>query len=1186
MRFSKLELKGFKSFANDTVLYFNEQITGIVGPNGSGKSNIVDAIRWVLGEQKSAELRSDKSTNVIFNGSKNKKAAPYAKVSLVFENSRSILPIEFPEVAISREVYQNGDSVYKINNTVCRLKDITGLFADTGVGSNTYAIIGFGMVEELLNNRDNHRRSMLEQTAGISKFKIRKKESLSKLNSTLEDLEQVSNLLAEVESNMAIFKKQAKRAEKFNFIRKEYQEVSLLVYLNRTQTIQHDLTGLKKALDESMQHYLDLERNITTQETLLETEKNTHLLEETKISELQRDLNSVSEKIKSLENRKALNLQRITFTNQQSEKAKSEIELAHKDLTKSQSDLEQKILLSPALEATVKGLNEKSKSLDEQRRIKLEYISGLDVNIKPVIEAYELTRRKILELEKQIAQDQGTIAGYLSNQEKNLQKIANLKVAIQLNETAMDSLNTEYIKAKSALEEEKSILEQRNISLSAKKEELEILEKSQNALKLKINTSHHESKTIRSLIANMEGFPEAVRFIHSLFTNGNEFPILAEVINTEEQFRPLVENFLSTKLSAYVVNTYLEAIRFIQQLEGAGKGRTGFYILEDYNNEIFTPEIKNGITASSVIECSPLYQPLITSLFSQTYFVDSISKEIIEMVKANPDMTCIALDGTAFTSRGFISGGSKSLEEGHMVGRKKRLEKIEIELIKLESTFKANEKTYYELNNEIKTLSNTIKDHSLNNLEEKLRIAEKRLYEQQLALDNNKQQLVISETDISESNEKLVNLNLRIADQNKEKKRLSEQLSQEEAALNNEKSLQSEANSSLKELDDHIKIVAIENLKASHELENLQKDIHLLSDQVRKTKDNISVNETLISNVIIEVSQLSNSIQELEDQVVAVNAEMQTKEKDFTDIEKVYYEKRKKISEYEDQLRKLNRNRNDQNALINELKSKLQTTEFEVQRLKENYSLEFGELPDATPVDNSAIDVDINEISRKQQSLKINLANFGEINPLALQAYEEIKLRHQEICSQRDDILLAKESLLSTIKEIETTSTEKYLEVFNQVRSNFRLVFRQLFTEDDDCDLVLENENDPLETDISIIAKPKGKKPQSLSQLSGGEKTLTAIAFLFALYLIKPAPFCVFDEIDAPLDDVNVEKLLQLINKFKETSQFIIITHNKATMAAMDVLYGVYMEVQGVSGLSKVDFRSYDHVMVLDKVEN
>ena len=257
------------------------------------------------------------------------------------------------------------------------------------------------------------------------------------------------------------------------------------------------------------------------------------------------------------------------------------------------------------------------------------------------------------------------------------------------------------------------------------------------------------------------------------------------------------------------------------------------------------------------------------------------------------------------------------------------------------------------------------------------------------------------------------------------------------------------------------------------------------------------------------------------------------------------------------------------------------------QRIDENFQLEFGELP--TEPETPAAEQDENtgeELNNQQLRLRNTIQQFGEVNPLALQAYEEIKVRHDELTAHREDILESKAALLATIEEIETTSREKYLETFDQVRANFKNVFRELFTADDDCDLVIDDINNPLESDITIIAKPKGKKPQSLSQLSGGEKTLTGIAFLFALYLIKPAPFCILDEIDAPLDDANVEKLNKLIRSFSDTSQFIIITHNKATMASMDVLYGVYMETQGISGLSKVDFREFEHNMLLDIVEN
>lgn len=1187
MRFSKLELKGFKSFANPTSIHFNEQVTGIVGPNGSGKSNIVDAIRWVLGEQKSAELRLDKNSNVIFNGSKSKKAASFASVSLVFENNANILPVEYSEVSITRELYQDGESVYKMNNTTCRLKDIISLFTDTGVGSNTYAIIGFGMVEDLLNNKDHHRRSMIEQTAGITKFKARKRETINKLNSTIDDLDQVQNLLAEIESNMAIFRKQAKRAERFNKIKDEYKSISTNIYHNNKRNTRNKLEELQKKLTDAIHQFEQLDHEISEKENRLEIDKNNHLFEETKMSDLQKELNKILDHQKSFESKRDMTSQRISFIHNQSDLAHKEINHAKEKIADLELLLKTQQDLLPPLEATFQDLQSDKARLTQDRQDQTDRIAAIDADIIPYLQDYDRSRSRIVELEKLIAQDQGRIASFISNQERDGQKILTLEAEYATISDRIKELEKERDVAAAKLDEQQKKLTSQSDHLLKLKADLSSTVKERDAIKLKVNTISHEAKTLKSLITNLEGFPEATKFIHNNFEEGRSYPVLAEILNVPDEIRGILENFLGSNLSSYVVNTYQEGVQFIHLLGSSLKGRSGFYVLEGFQQTLQTPALEGLKPVIEIIECDPIYKPLIASIFHQVYLVPTIDKRLIEQLKSHPDIICLAIDGSAYGYKGFLSGGSKGLIEGQLLGRQKKLNRLESELAASRDQESALELEVIRIEAEISNLEKNIVATSTLPFENQLRNAEKFYVEVKLKMDNIESILQTTRNDTEEYQRQLKQLSENVLTNQKELEIVNLSGQEVEKKLTEHKSLQSEASDKLKHTDALIQELNMGLLKNDHETTVIRKDIQHTEQQINQFKNTLSSSDQIIHNAIHEVASLTSVLEEAEEQIIQAAKSLNAMKDQFGETENQYFQQRNAIAAAEELLRKLNRNRNDANILANEIKSKHQSITFDLQRIDENFQLEFGDLPESNDESVTITEqIADEELKNQQLRLRTSIQQFGEVNPLALQAYEEIKVRHDEITAQREDILLSKAALLATIEEIETTSKEKYIHTFEQVRNNFKNVFRELFTADDDCDLIIDDANNPLDSDITIIAKPKGKKPQSLSQLSGGEKTLTGIAFLFALYLIKPAPFCILDEIDAPLDDANVEKLNNLIRAFSNTSQFIIITHNKATMAAMDVLYGVYMETQGISGLSKVDFREFEHNMLLDIVEN
>ena len=1185
MRFSRLEIKGFKSFANETVIHFNEDVTGIVGPNGSGKSNIVDAIRWVLGEQKSTELRLDKMSSVIFNGSKSKKPAGMAQVSLVFENNKNLLPIEYNEVKVTRILYHSGESEYKLNNVTCRLKDIHSLFADTGIGSNTYAIIGFGMVEDLLNNKDNYRRMMIEQAAGISKYKSRKKETLSKLQTTNDDLNRVDDLLTEIESNMNSLKKQARRAEKYLELKAKYRENALILFQYQKRQAAKIILNAYEMFTREQQTAESKEIEIHNAEAQLEVKKNALLDKELSLSDFQKRTNLILDEQKTLEKKRDLAVQRFAFVKSKVEQANNDsegIKLKLSELNIKTDSLKMKI---PDLDSQIAVMNQELDLLQAKNEKVKGELALLESGLEPITRQFEQNNDKLFALEKENAVAQAQLTALQSDEGKFKEQEASLNQQKYTFNKQKSELTDQLASLESHADELQEEIKVRNEELKLLGEKREETAEKKKQVERKIDRVSHEIRLLKSLIDNQEGYPEAVRFLSTQQKN-TETLLLADLINCEEKYRTPLENFLNPYLTHLVVNDYEDAFRMTDALSAGQKGKAGFIILEAFKEKtIDSPEIEGALSLTSIVQCHPKFNNLFRHLLKGAYIVTDIKRQHLEAMNADHSLHFISEDGSMVLSHGHASGGSIGLIEGSLLGRKLRLESLQEELIELK---KSDSEFYVELANiddKIGTISDEGKGPYLDKILKEvqqvkdalLQISVKAEYNQ-LQLDKISSDDVLLKKKVNDFNE-LIQRNLpSIASLKIEQESLLTSVQGKKETIRE----RSEELSSTGSLLNAAKLNAlqVENHKTS-----LLREIDLFTQQVSGLVEQEKQILNIQSSGVVEMATLETQIQECENGIVEVAEKIKASQSELTEAERVYFTEKKQVNEDEQAIKLMQRSLAGIHTIANEWKDKWHVAKFEMQRIEDNFSIEFGStLPDGATTDESPDDTVLKEVENQNQKIRHSIHQFGEVNPLAVEAYNEIKARYDEIVSQKNDILDSKDKLLQALNELENTSTTKYLAAYEQVRENFKMVFRSLFTEDDDCDLVIENPGTPLDSDIGIIARPKGKRPQSLSQLSGGEKTLTAIAFLFSLYLLKPAPFCIFDELDAPLDDVNVEKLNKIIRKFSKESQFIIITHNKATMAEVDVMYGVYMEQQGISGLSMVDFRTFEHNLVLEKV--
>jgi len=1184
MRLRKLYIKGFKSFADETVINFDERVIGVVGPNGSGKSNIIDAIRWVLGEQKSRDLRLNKMTDVIFNGTKNRKASGLAQVSLTFDNTKNILPTEYASVTVTRLLYRSGESEYRLNDVTCRLKDIHALFIDTGIGSNSYAIIALGMVDDILSNKDNSRRKMFEQAAGVSKFKKRKVETMNKLKLTEADLNRVDDLLYELEQNLKSLEKQAKRTQRYNEVKLDYRESSILFTKRKAIALREKLERLKERKEQESDNYEKQNAALISIEAEVQSLKANNIDKERDLSQFQKELNELINSQRNEEYQKDLLTEKISYNNRRLIEIESGAEKRVSDLTLFQSGISDLHSNKGQVDMTLLQL---TNELNVAKREKEDLQANFD-SMKSSFDAMTMQKIKASEL----IQSKETKKAILKDQIESLHtELSNTKNRSQSTLAQLDEKAKEIELIQTDQEKDRANLTQLNDEVAGLVQQQQTIThriKEHRAQEAKLNrildSKANEINLLDGMIENLEGFPESIKYLQESWENNAK--LLSDVLEPHESIRGVLEQYLDPYLNYYVCDTFESAVEAIKLLNQAQKGKANFFILNQIQNTGSQRQVDSGLQpVTDYVRVEAKYRALLHHLLEDAYIFEGDIQELNAL--DTTDIDILSHLGTYIKKPKSISGGSVGLFEGTKLGRRKKLEELRLARLAIESDLTNAQQDLQklvqqeaaidlsDLEKQIQEVNATInqKDQDIVKLSTELDLQKGRNAEWLGSIERAEKFIIDKTQSISEIEEELININADLA-------------SNEDDDEVNDQSLEQLAQT-LSKATERYNTLNIEFLKKESELKNIQLEIDYNSQQREQIEEAIAANEKLKIELDKENADSQAQVKIIKDGLLKSYEEKKQFEAKLSGAEQAYFQARNEINVKEDEQKQISRKISECQLNINNIKDKETNIEFSTNSIYERLDLEFGISRDS--VDLSDIPEDdertVTEIELQTNKLKSRFHSFGEVNPLALEAYEEMKIRYDNINSQKLDILQSKDSLIETIKEIEIKATDQYMDAFNRVKANFKEVFRSLFSEDDDCDLILlDGEASPLDANIEIIAKPKGKKPKSLSQLSGGEKTLTATALLFALYLLKPAPFCIFDEVDAPLDDTNVQKFNKIIKKFSERSQFIIVTHNKMTMAEVDVLYGVYMQEQGVSGLSPVDLRNYKYEPILDVV--
>lgn len=1175
MYLKRLELQGFKSFADKTVLELMPGITTVIGPNGSGKSNISDAIRWVLGEQSMKSLRGTKSLDIIFAGTQNRKSLGFAEASLVFDNSDGALPIEYTEVTVTRKIYRSGETGYYINKVPCRLKDVLELFMDTGIGKDGYSIIGQGKIDEILSNKSEDRRHIFEEAAGIVKYRTRKQESEKKLEHTKLNLLRINDILSEIEGNLEPLQMQADKAKKYLNLREELKNIEIGLFVYNIEKYKQDLEKVVQDI-EIMQSQCNDEEGRLERVKILKEELKSSIDEITETIENMSNIGFESQKqIEQLNSDINVAKTRIANNNENNDRYLKEIEEQNVKIQELKDEIVQKEAKKDNLkqnkEKFEKELNEKQAELDKlteklsSKELEIEgYKHTVEENtdkkyeLQSEINAQNINYQNFEKRQAQIKQEmQSTISeldGTRLNKEdiaKQFNEIENKKNKVQ------NSLNEVAKQREEANQKIKSFESNINILSS----EMRIKE---SRLKFLIETEKEKEgyiKSVKSLLKDCENIKELGKGM-----NG----VLANIIEVPDDLQTAIEMCLGASLQNIVTETETDAKRLVEHLRKNNLGRASFLPISSVRGKKLD-KIKgneSGVIgiASDLVKYNKKYEQIILNLLGRTVIVDNMDTAIKVTKQNGYTFRIVTTEGDLINPSGAITGGSVAKKTVNILGRGKEIEKLEKEIKNLKQKIEKleNDKQNYEesiegilelsanLEKELQEIDITYatekqKVISINENIEKLEKRLNRLKEEQANLEKQKEEAVSTKGDLQveinkivEQNEELSKIITEFAELNKDDQKYIDDLNFDITNLKISVSSFDESEASIQEIQERIN-QELENAHTSIENKNTQ------IEQIKKDNEDLekSIQETLqkIEEVKESVNSSSSKIEELKQERAQKSEKLSKQEDEITAKFKV-------IEDLKGQLVKLDVKKTkieeDINGIIN--------------KMWEEYELTPNNAEQYQKPENVAL------TQRRVNNLRTEIRELGSVNVDSIEEYKNLKDRYDFMSEQRLDLENTMSKLRKVISDMTQIMKEQFKEKFKVINKNFGEVFAELFG-GGKAELTLEDEENILECGIEITVQPPGKKLQNMMLLSGGEKAFTAIALLFAILKINPAPFCVLDEIEAALDDVNVFRYADYLKKFTDHTQFLVITHRKGTMEVADTVYGVTMEESGISKL-------------------
>ncbi len=1187
MRIKKLTIHGFKSFVDKVTINLPTGTSGIIGPNGCGKSNIVDAIRWVLGEQNARHLRGRHMEDVIFNGSETRKPLGMADVSLTFLNEQGLggaMFSNFTEIEVSRRLYRSGESEYYINKVPSRLRDIVDLFTDTGIGTRAYSIIEQGQVGWLINAKPEDRRVIFEEAAGVGKFKHKKEAALRKLEATKENLTRVNDIISEVKRQLNSLNRQAKKAERYKVLKDELKSIELLLSSMELRQLKDALDSTARKLDEVKDQEMALSTLTSGKEALVEGIRVDYLNEEN-------DYKIIREKAFELESL-------IQKEERESALAKMRLEELRRDEERLCREIEEIKSYRVSAEEEIQKLGAEMNLIDTLIKTETQKLdSGL-----ARLEALTSVLKEKEEIERALSAESLNITARLSDIRHSIQALLKDEENLRVKESKASSEREEIIRALSSKEGPLASLKEDLINSAGKKETIETefrniknrldaLEKEKvfgdtelKILKDEYSRAAARLSTLEEMERTFENLKDGAKAI-MLKKGPGVYGLIADVIETNAGYEKAVEAVMGDRLQYIIVESHREGVEAIEYLKSSSAGRGSFIPVKEARAlrspvpvEVGAFNYNGAKELINEIKIKEGYGNVVNCILGDVLVVENL-EVALEIWKQNGMYkTIVTLDGEIVDPQGIITGGASKGGEAGILQKRSEIKKINLRTMELEESIAGKEASIKEIEDAVASLKPLLEDareklHAADiskvNLESELKIQEEemgRLTGISTAL----------KSEILESGEKLAQIALKKASLSAERDGLEKERAEKEAgrrALSDEISVIAAEKEELTQTVTEIK-VSLAQAKERYESFGKQraekeKSIEETSGRMRTKSDEILRGKEETDTKLSQIESLKARLEGLLAQTDAIKKEGVEKTEQMSALNS-------RIKEIETEIREIKSKSSELQKLKGELSIELKETELGARNIRERILEKYGTdieafKPGSMESGEPREPVNIESLEAKKEELREKITSLGEVSLSALEEYNDLERRHQFLLDQQADLNRSVESLHAAITRINRTTREKFRNTFEEINAKFQETFPRFFN-GGKAELRLADDGDILEAGIEIAAQPPGKRLQNISLLSGGEKALTATSLIFSIFLIKPSPFCLLDEVDAPLDDANIDRFNMFVRDMSKISQFVLITHNKKTMEMADALYGITMEEPGISKIISVRF--------------
>ncbi len=1192
MRLNSIKIRGFKSFAEEVELILESGITTIVGPNGCGKSNVSDAIRWVLGEQSARSLRCTSMRDLLFNGGANFAPAQKTEVALRFLNGTPNTPIQehtnaalaSPEIEVCRHLTRDGESRYLINQNPCRLRDISELFMDTGIGVDAYSVMEQSKIDLILNVRPEERRFLFDEVAGITKYKHRKKTALRKLEQTEQNLVRINDVIQELQRETEALKEQAEQARHYNAQHAQLKQYELDLARREYDKLHTDYSQAQTDLDAVLTGATEASETLKAAEERIEraTDRQSEL--DAAIRAGQTTLREVETQIEQIERQIVLHKERQLNIQKQRERALQTLESLKSQQTALLTQKQERTQEYQKLEASCK--------IEESRlEARQQLLTQLDERIAAAKKSVQETQTTLQETETELAsheRDRLTLEHKLNSSEGSLSRIQeNTEALTQELKTATDTYT--------AVQRDETQLKAELVQIEAEKSQVETeLQENHDALRKveadiqglqsTLGSNVSRLRSLQELQSAYEGYYAGVRAIMQAKThNPDQFRgvcgVVAELLTTDAEYELAIEVALGSAIQNVITETAEDAQNGIAFLKKHRAGRVTFLPLDILRGRRFDDDAlldQPGVIgiAEELIDYDLKYETAMRHLLGNTLVIEDLDAAIALTRRFRPTARLVTLDGEVINTSGAITGGQTNQKQSGLLSRARDLEALEAEIGQLTQRSNQKDKKRKTYAAKIASLQRKRQDLTAQWQDKRVEKASltKDMEQANLQVTRLEQQLATVEVEnrelrdaVAASREEQETLTAEIETLTQKRTRTQRWIERVSEQIEAENRKHAEVSGNCQEM----KVF----LAGQHQkLQSLKSELETLEESQQQTAKNIAEQQAIIDSDEQTKIDLGEQVEAAQREFLRLEGDRAEAEAKVDELSEERETLLQEVTVLQKEMRATRRNFEKQNRKRHQLEVKTTQLEMRIKsvstRIHDKYQVSIDALP---PLANDEQVMDEIDLLDSIEKLKAELSSMGAVNLKAIEAYEEHKKRHDFLIAQRDDVQQSMQATIQAIQKINQTSRAVFLETFEQVQANFQEVFTQLFG-GGETELLLTDSSDVLDSGIEIMARPPGKRPQSITQLSGGERSLVAIGLLFAVFKIKPSPFCVLDEVDAALDEANVLRFANLIRAYAENTQFIIITHNRRTMEIADAMYGVTMEQAGISKIVSAKF--------------